>query len=309
MSEIKDPEIFRTILDNLQAGVCLTDCERKILFWNEGAQRITGYQRHEVVGQSLQQNILPHCDGNACASCTIACPTTRAVHEGKSIEARVEIRHNDGHHLPIRVWFVPIRDQHGVIVAVAQSFNRHVHEPDQRRQQNLAMHGCLDTLTGIPNHEFTEFHLRENLESFTKYQLPFGIMVLQVDELDHFQSIYGREAVDAIMRVFAHTIKDGLRPNDFLGRWTRERFLTILVNSSAGGVTAAAGRINKMVAHTSMQWWGDELIVKTSLGYASVQAGDDIQSLLERAQLSLQHAQDKRVSVATAAKAPSSTRS
>ena len=303
MSEPQDPEIFRTVLDSLQAGVCLTNCERKILFWNEGAQRITGYQRHEVVGKSLHQNILPHCDGNACSSCAIACPTTRAAHEGKPIEARVEIRHNDGHHLPIRVWFVPIRNQHGSIVAIAHSFDRQIHAPDQRRQQNLAMHGCLDMLTGIPNHEFTEFHLRENLESFTKYQLPFGIMLVQVDELDHLQSAYGREAVDAIMRVFAHTIKDGLRPNDFLGRWSHEHFLAILMNSSSGGVTAAAGRINKLVAHAGMQWWGDELIVRASLGHATVQAGDDIQSLLERAQLSLQHAQLKQASAAAGSSA------
>jgi len=197
MPDFNDSEIYRTVLDSLQTAVCLMDRERKIFFWNEGAERVTGYHRHEVVGHNCRQNVLPHCDGRACEFCGAACPTARSTLDGKSTHVRIELRHKEGHRIPVRVWVVPIRDQHGSVIGVAQSFDRQIHGNEERRERNLAVYGCLDEITGVPNHSFTEFHLQENLESFTKYHLPFGVMLIQVDALEHFQSAYGREAADA----------------------------------------------------------------------------------------------------------------
>jgi len=49
MSELQDPSIFRSVLDSLQTGVYLVGRDGKIVFWNDGAERITGYRRHEVL--------------------------------------------------------------------------------------------------------------------------------------------------------------------------------------------------------------------------------------------------------------------
>jgi diguanylate cyclase (GGDEF)-like protein/PAS domain S-box-containing protein len=307
MTALDDPQIFRTVLDSLQAGVCLTDPENRILFWNEGAERITGYHRHDVVGHYCHQNILPNCDGRACAFCGAACPLARTLHDGKSTHARLDLRHKEGHRITIRVWFVPLRDEHGSVVGVAQSFDRQIHVTDERRQHNLATYGCLDDVTGIPNHGFTEFHLRENLESFAKYHLPFGVLLIQVDALEHFQQAYGREAGDSILRVIAQTMRNTLRPTDFLGRWQGAEFLAILMNSTNAGVSTAGERIRKLVGCAGLQWWGDELMVTASLGTASAQAGDTIESMLERAHQALQHSSAKTANAATAAAGSSSS--
>ncbi len=288
MSNLLDPEILCTVLDSLQTGVCLTDREQKIRFWNEGAEQITGFHRHEVVGHSWKENVLPHCDGKACEFCGATCPFTRAILDGKSIETKVDLRHREGHRTPVRFWVVPIRDPHGSIVGTAQSFDRRAQISERRRQQSLATYGCLDEITDVPNQSFTEFHLRENLASFSTYHLPFGIMLIEIDALDHFQSSYGREAAAAVLHVVAQTLKDSLRPTDFLGRWGDTQFLVILMNSTHSGVTSAAERIRRLVQCAHLQWWGDELKVTTSLGSAAVQGGDTMEDLLARASKSLQ---------------------
>jgi len=296
MSNLLDPEILRTVLDNLQTGVCLTDREQKIRFWNEGAERITGYHRHEVVGHLWRENVLPQCDGHACAFCGATCPFIPAVLNGKSLETKIDLRHKDGHRMPVRLWMVPIRDGHGSIIGTAQSFDRQAQISERRRQQSLAMYGCLDQITEIPNHSFTEFHLRESIASFTEYHLPFGVMVIEVDALDHFRSSYGREAADAILHVVAQTLKDALRPTDFLGRWGETQFLAILLNSTNSGVTSAAERIRRLVRCAGLQWWGDQLKVNTFLGHATVQGGDSTELLLERARQSLERSRTKLAS-------------
>ena len=153
---------------------------------------------------------------------------------------------------------VPIRNQHGLVIGVAQSFDRQIQGNEEKRQRNLAVNGCLDEITEVPNHSFTEFHLQENLDGFTKYHLPFGIMLIQVDALDDFHSTYGREAADAILRITAQTMKNSLRPSDFLGRWEGAQFLAILTNAAAAGVHAASERIRRLISCAGLQWWGDE---------------------------------------------------
>jgi diguanylate cyclase (GGDEF)-like protein/PAS domain S-box-containing protein len=294
------PHIFRDVLDSLQTGVCLLDRQHTICFWNEGAARITGYHRHEVVGHHCRQNVLPNCDLRACAYCGATCPLTPTALDGKPVHSRMDLRHKQGHRIPVMVWMVPIRDEHGSLIGIAQSFDRPTPMHDERRQhQNLAMYGCLDDITGIPNPSFTEFNVRENLNSFAKYHLPFGIMLICIDALEHFQSSYGHEAAAAILRVVAQTMRNALRPSDFLGRWHGDQFLAILMNSTAAGVAAASERINRLVGCAGLQWWGDELEVTTSLGAASVRAEDTLQSLLERAEQSLQQHPAKRAAAAS----------
>ena len=50
MSELDNPEIFRSILATLPTRVYLVDRNRKILFWNGGAENVAGYFRQDIVG-------------------------------------------------------------------------------------------------------------------------------------------------------------------------------------------------------------------------------------------------------------------
>lgn len=295
MSELHDPGIFRTVLESLQLGICLVDRHYIIAFWNDGAERITGYHRHEVVGHSCRDNILLTCNEQGCVLCGASCPFVHTMHDGRPREARLLLRHKEGHHVPVRLCLAPVRDSHGSIIGMVESFDeqRFTSERD-RRQNNLAVYGCLDEITGVPNHEFTQFHLRENLASFAQYHVPFGIMCIRVDKLKEFSSSYGREAGDAILRVVAHTIQNSLRPTDFVGRWTDDRFLAILMNCTVAEVETASERIQRLIGVAELRWWGDQLLVTTSVGHSAAQGGDSLELLLERAQRSMDESSQRR---------------
>src|SRR5215813_12811643 len=117
-----NPEVFRDVLERMQTGVYFVDTERKILFWNDGAERITGYLRHEVVGRSCRENILMDCDGKSCGLCGSACPLSETMHEGHSKETRVYFRHKQGHQVPVHLRVVPMRDERGSVIGAAESF-------------------------------------------------------------------------------------------------------------------------------------------------------------------------------------------
>jgi len=214
----------------------------------------------------------------------------------------MQLRHREGHPVHVLMRFAPMRDSHGSIIGIVESFDEQKFSSDRDRNQHILLeHGCMDETTGIPNREFTQFHLEENLAGFTRYQLPFGILCIQVDQFDHFRATYGRPAGDAILRVVAHTMRNSLRPGDFLGRWTEDQFLAILINCGCGGAEKAGERIRRVVTSAGLQWWGDQLSVTTSAGWGIAQAGDTVDALLGRAQDALQQASAKPALAAAAA--------
>jgi transcriptional regulator with PAS, ATPase and Fis domain len=66
MPSFQDPEIYRDILDGLQIEVSVLDLQKKIVFWSDGAEKITGYARIDVLGHSCAENILLHCNHTGC---------------------------------------------------------------------------------------------------------------------------------------------------------------------------------------------------------------------------------------------------
>ena len=113
-----DPNIFRAILDSLQLGVYLLDKNRRIVFWNSGAERITGYQRHEVVGHLCQENILPDCGDHGLRALRRVCPLALTIHEGKPKEAHVHFRHHAGHRAGDAGVGCTVRDENGTVIGV-----------------------------------------------------------------------------------------------------------------------------------------------------------------------------------------------
>jgi len=213
----------------------------------------------------------------------------------------MQLRHKEGHPVHVLMRIAPIRDAHGSITGLAESFDAEKFASERDRSRHiLAEHGCIDETTGIPNHDFTQFQLSKNFASFARFHLPFGVLAIEVDGLEHFRAAYGRPAGDAILQVVAQTMRNAFRPSDFLGRWTDNRFLAILINSSNHGVQKTWERIRKMVACVGLRWWSDELLVTTSVGYSSAQAGDTYDSLLHRAQGSLEESSGKRTTAAAA---------
>jgi PAS domain S-box-containing protein/diguanylate cyclase (GGDEF)-like protein len=284
MLGLHDPEIFRIVLDSIQTGVYLVGRDGKILFWNNGAEQITGYRSQDVLGHGCRDNILAHCNERDCAHCGAACPIISAIHDGRASEVQMFFQHRSGHRLPVRVRAVPIRDRQGSVIGAAECFDEHTFLQERASyQNNLAAHGCLDLSTGAMNHAFTLSHLRENVAFFNEYHLPFGVVTLRVDQLPEFSAAHGREAAGALLHVVAQTVKHVLGAAGFLGRWTEDQFLVIVPNSSPPEVERIAVNLQKIASSSGIQWWGDFLSISATIGMALMAPGDTVESLFDRA--------------------------
>jgi len=90
---------FKKMLDELYDGVYFVDTERRILYWNAAAERISGYSAAEVVGRRCSENILEHADVDGCILCYHACPLVVSIRTRQAVCKRVFLRHRMGHRL------------------------------------------------------------------------------------------------------------------------------------------------------------------------------------------------------------------
>src|SRR5258708_10439231 len=101
MPELNDPEIYQSVLDGLETGVYIVVRNRRIRFWNEGAEQITRYLRQDVVGRLQRDHLLAINDEAKDLDSDANDPLHLALRYGKSSSMAVSILHKDRYLLPI----------------------------------------------------------------------------------------------------------------------------------------------------------------------------------------------------------------
>jgi sigma-B regulation protein RsbU (phosphoserine phosphatase) len=148
-----NPQLLRNIpytadqvLNGITHGVYITDLERRIVYWNEAAEKITGWPAEEVTGRTCKDNILCHTDKEGRRLCgSETCPLHRAMITGRSstVPSLVFAQKKDRLRLPVQVHVSPIRDAQGTVIGgveVFQDLSRQLFDMDRARQiQALSM--------------------------------------------------------------------------------------------------------------------------------------------------------------------------
>jgi PAS domain S-box-containing protein len=217
-SVFADLEIYRTVLEHMQTGIYMVDCERKIQFWNDGAEIITRRLRQDVVGHFCRDFFPPQKEAGKNGVCEIGGALASILRDGRPAIAEATLRHKAGHQVVVRVRAVPIRNGIGKVVGATESMDA---DPSafyaDRRHRKLASYGCLDEATGVLRAGYIHTHLRESLTTFAEHGMPFSILCIQVDALEHFGAARGAAAVTAAQYAVAQTVESSLRPTDFVG--------------------------------------------------------------------------------------------
>jgi diguanylate cyclase (GGDEF)-like protein/PAS domain S-box-containing protein len=291
MFSIDDPDICRSILESLPTGVCVLDLQKKIVLWSDGAEHISGHLRHEVVGHTCVSEPLLHCDQPGCEFCSEDCAVARAMKTSHPAQTFGFLHHRAGHEVPVRIHAVPVHNEHGSIIGAVESFSEipQAANPD-RRDTLLQFPESVDPATGVANRAAMHSHLRHALVSGIEMHIPFSVILLRVEGLAHFRASLGPEAAASFLRVVARTLESALWVTDSIGRWSEDQFLIILSGCTEQALPVVRERIRHMLAGEGIEWWGERRSLPTSIGEALPQADDSPESLINRAQMSLEAA-------------------
>ncbi|MGI6787128.1 MAG: diguanylate cyclase [Acholeplasmataceae bacterium] len=280
------------LIPHLYEGVYVVDKNRKIIFWNEGSERITGYSKEEVVNSFCYQNILQHVDHNGKQLCLEGCPLNETLQDGIIREAHVFLKHKDGYRIPITVKTLPIYDSEQNIVAAIEVFT------DERFQRQIYHENIelkdklrIDPLTQVANRNFFDFEIAKRLEETKLFSNTFGILMMDIDYFKKVNDTYGHLVGDEILKIVAHTLTSNIKKTDLVSRWGGEEFIAILDVSNKDELLKIAERLRLLVAASSYQLDEERTVqVTISIGGTLVTKIDTIKTAISRADENMYYA-------------------
>jgi diguanylate cyclase (GGDEF)-like protein/PAS domain S-box-containing protein len=276
--------LYREIVENMVDGVYFVDRDRRITYWNKGAERITGYTAADVVGSSCADNLLVHVDAQGRELCKGSCPLIAAMADGGPHEAEVYLHHKQGHRLPVWVRTAPLRDPAGRFAGAVEIFSDMSSRQVLARQvAELKKLALIDPLTGISNRRHFETQLHSRLEELRRSGISFGLLFMDIDYFKQINDRHGHEVGDQVLRTVAKTLELSVRPFDLVSRWGGEEFAGVFPHTDLEGLHGIAERLRVLVGHSQVPIGIGELSVTLSIGGGLAVPGDSAASLLKRA--------------------------
>ncbi len=216
-----DPNIsYYDILENLYDAVYFVDKNQKITFWNAAAERITGFDRKEVLGRSCADNILRHIDSNGCEVCVDGCPLHQTLDDGKKREASLLLHHKKGHRVPVHIRISPIHDKSGNIIGGVEIFSENSKERELiYKLEESQKDTLIDELLDIGNRRFAEMFFKMRLYELNAYQVPFSVVMIDLENFKEINDHYGHNVGDRVLQMVATSLKSTLRHLDAIVRW------------------------------------------------------------------------------------------
>lgn len=272
------------LLDSLFDGVYYVDRDRRIVFWNRAAERITGYDREEVMGLRCSDNLLRHTDEQGNELCLIGCPLQATISDGTTREAHVYLHHKQGHRVPVSVRVSPVRDDTGAIIGGVEIFSDNSSlQQILREMERLRQDVYVDELTGVGNRRYGEMILNTRLYELRSFKTPFGVIFFDIDNFKHCNDTYGHAVGDEVLAMVARTAANILRRMDSIARWGGEEFVVILPSIDAKTLCDVAERIRVFIAKSFLVTQGTMLHVTVSLGATMALPDDTPESVIRRA--------------------------
>jgi len=282
--KIFDNEFYRTLLDNLYDGVYFVKPDRTIVYWNEAAERMTGFTKLEMVNKHCYDNMLMHVDDKGANLCLRNCPLEKAILEGTMVEGEVYYHHKEGQRLPALVRVTPIRDAGGTVVGAVEIFSDNSPRVRLAEQvEELEKIALLDPLTRLGNRRYGDLSLSVKLNELERYDWPFGVLFMDIDYFKKVNDRYGHDVGDRILRIVATTIINGTRSSDVVSRWGGEEFMVLIPRVDTKQLKDIAEKIRLLVEKSSISIEGKNIEVTLSIGATLARKGDTIETLIKRA--------------------------
>ena len=276
--------LAKTVMEGVHDGVYIMDRDRKILFWNSAAERITGFAANEALGIRCRDNLLIHVDASGTSLCARElCPAHQSMEDGSEKEAEVYLHHKDGHRLPITVKIFPLRDKKGETVGALEVFtdNRNIRELTERMEE-LEKMALLDQLTQVGNRRYADIQLTYALNEMQRYGWPFAVFFLDIDKFKRLNDSYGHAIGDMALKITAQTLSGTLRSSDVVSRWGGEEFVIIIRNPS-DRLRKIGDRMRLLVGRSGIPTARDMLSITVSIGATFARPDDTPDGLVLRA--------------------------
>ncbi len=161
----------------------------------------------------------------------------------------------------------------------------------QEELQSVKEESMRDGLTGVYNRRAFDRHVKDLVDQNLVRRNGFAVLLLDIDDFKRINDTYGHPVGDRVILALANACRQVIRSDDFLARYGGEEFVLVLPGASRRNAVKKACHLCQSIAKTHYTLDDDQddltLSVTVSIGVSAFARGDNVESLLERADKAL----------------------
>jgi len=153
----------------------------------------------------------------------------------------------------------------------------------KRLNKELYTAATTDMTTGLFNRKFFDEDLRREMDRASRYGSPLSLVMIDLDNFKVLNDTKGHMAGDSALQEIAQAIKRNVRSSDTVARWGGDEFV-ISTPTDTDQALSLAGKLRGLLLGLDHGGFGP---VTGSIGVSTYRYGDDLDSVMKRADLAL----------------------
>lgn len=261
----RELRLMAAAFDTGQATL-ITDTNMVIRRVNQAFTDITGYQSHEVIGQT------PRLFKSGRHDDTFYQRLWQTLVDTGHWQGEIWNRNKYGDIYPLWQSISAVPDADGQVCHYVSVF--HDIAERKRMEEKLETQAMNDHLTGAYNRRAFDAALARCVNETQ----PFSLLLFDIDHFKQVNDTHGHDRGDLILQQLAQCLSGCLRASDLLARWGGEEFAVLLHGTGHQGAWVLAERILHNVR--GQTFFGHRITV--SIGVAEYQPDETHESLINR---------------------------
>ncbi|WP_295895027.1 transporter substrate-binding domain-containing protein [uncultured Vibrio sp.] len=160
----------------------------------------------------------------------------------------------------------------------------------EQKNRELEKLATTDKLTSLYNRRKIDELLQIEVNRSNRFNHTFGVVILDLDYFKKVNDKFGHQVGDKVLKELSTLLAAQIRKTDFIGRFGGEEFLIICPESDAVSIYKLMETIR---LELSSQCFTTVGTLTVSMGISIFKPGDDIDSLIKRADTALYKAKDE----------------
>lgn len=156
----------------------------------------------------------------------------------------------------------------------------------QQSLEAIRAESLTDPLTGLGNRKYFDRSLEAAVANAIETGEPLSLMMFDIDHFKSFNDSYGHLTGDQVLRLVGMSLKQSIKGQDITARYGGEEFAVVLPNTALRQALTVADHVRRAVMSKELKKKSTGEIlgrVTISVGVSMLKEGDDIDSLIERA--------------------------
>jgi diguanylate cyclase (GGDEF)-like protein len=145
----------------------------------------------------------------------------------------------------------------------------------------------VDVVAPIPNRRAFMRRLAWAITMHERYNHPSTVLYFDLNEFKQVNDTYGHAAGDLMIRHVSQLLSTAMRESDFLGRIGGDEFAIIMYHADESAARKRGARIIEKLQNTPLIFNGKQLSVSAAFGCYTIASGDDAESVLAGADMSM----------------------